>query len=111
MLQCSGLSWSYTSDVRVLPVCKRRDSVIHLSKGQSGALSSLLMCREPRRLGVLSNFGLWRIPDLKHCFELYLDYLLNCIVDPTFCKHFGGHVESYTYAIHKIEADSLETWR
>ena len=51
---------------------------------------------------------------MDNCFNFYLDYLLECIVDPDFPEILRKDPRArqhYDYAIQKIEIDELARWR
>ena len=72
------------------------------------------VCRTPAA-SPLARAGLFDArPDVDNCFNFYLDYLLECIVDPDFPETVRRDPRArqyYNYAIHKIEIDELARWR
>ena len=72
------------------------------------------MCRRPVH-SPLALAGLIGVrPGLDDCFNIYVDYLLESIVEPDFLdliKDDRKASEHFSYAIHKIEVDELARWR
>lgn len=59
----------------------------------------------------LKELDLYR-PDLKHFYQLYLDYLVYSLVEPGFEEKLPEKDrDMYLRAIRKIEGEELASWR